>query len=219
MNQSPVMAERMRQTKNRILETAKEIFLEQGYKRTTIRQIVERSGITSGSIYNIFSSKEEIFSALVDELMKSCIDMVQKESSGESPLYRYAAVLMVEMEAIARDERVRELYQEAYTSPVMFEEVVQRHLRLESEIFGEDYVRLFKGDQLMIRNLMVKGAMGAFIDSFYFGHQPNEEDARTMLLSLTLRVLGSKKKDITPLMKQLEEKRDVWIRLSKDVLK
>ena len=73
MNQSPVMSERMRQTKNRILETAKDIFLEQGYKRTTIRQIVERSGITSGSIYNIFSSKEEIFSSLVDELMKSCI--------------------------------------------------------------------------------------------------------------------------------------------------
>lgn len=37
MNQSPVMAERMKQTKNRILQTAKEIFLEQGYKRTTIR--------------------------------------------------------------------------------------------------------------------------------------------------------------------------------------
>lgn len=219
MNQSPVMAERMRQTKNRILETAKDIFLEQGYKRTTIRQIVERSGITSGSIYNIFSSKEEIFSSLVDELMKSCIDMVQKESSGESPLYRYAAVLMVEMEAIARDERVRELYQEAYTSPAMFERVVERHLRLEKEIFGEDYEHLFKGDQLIIRNILVKGAMGAYIDSFYFKRQIDEEEMRPVLLSLTFRVLGSKKKDILPLMKQLEEKKDVWIRLSKDVLK
>lgn len=121
MNQSPVMAERMRQTKNRILQTAKDIFLEQGCRRTTIRQIVERSGITSGSIYNIFSSKEEIFNTLAGDVLENCIRMVQKEAGGESPLYQYAAVLLVEMEAIARDERVRELYQEAYTSPAMFE--------------------------------------------------------------------------------------------------
>ena len=80
MNQSPVMAERMRQTKNRILQTAKDIFLEQGCRRTTIRQIVERSGITSGSIYNIFSSKEEIFNTLAGDVLENCIRMVQKEA-------------------------------------------------------------------------------------------------------------------------------------------
>lgn len=143
MNQSPVMAERMRQTKNRILQTAKDIFLEQGCRRTTIRQIVERSGITSGSIYNIFSSKEEIFNTLAGDVLENCIHMVQKEAGGESPIYQYAAVLLVEMEAIAHDERVRELYQEAYTSPVMFEEVVKRHLRLEKEFFGESYRKLW----------------------------------------------------------------------------
>lgn len=101
----------------------------------------------------------------------------------------------------------------------MFERVVERHLRLEKEIFGEDYEHLFKGDQLIIRNILVKGAMGAYIDSFYFKRQIDEEEMRPVLLSLTFRVLGSKKKDILPLMKQLEEKKDVWIRLSKDVLK
>ena len=86
MNQSPVMAERMRQTKNRILQTAKDIFLEQGCRRTTIRQIVERSGITSGSIYNIFSSKEEIFNTLAADVLENCIRMVQKEAVGESAI-------------------------------------------------------------------------------------------------------------------------------------
>lgn len=172
MNQSPVMAERMRQTKNRILQTAKDIFLEQGCRRTTIRQIVERSGITSGSIYNIFSSKEEIFNTLAADVLENCIRMVQKEAGGESPLYQYAAVLLVEMEAIARDERVRELYQEAYTSPAMFEAAVNRHVRLEMKIFGESYGKLFKEDEILARNYMVKGAMGGFINSFYFKDQP-----------------------------------------------
>lgn len=219
MNQSPVMAERMRQTKNRILQTAKDIFLEQGCRRTTIRQIVERSGITSGSIYNIFSSKEEIFNTLAGDVLENCIRMVQKEAGGESPLYQYAAVLLVEMEAIARDERVRELYQEAYTSPAMFEAAVNRHVRLEMKIFGESYGKLFKEDEILARNYMVKGAMGGFINSFYFKDQPPVEEAEFLLLSLTFRVLGSKKKDILPMLKSLEQKREVWAMMAKDILK
>lgn len=219
MNQSPVMAERMRQTKNRILQTAKDIFLEQGCRRTTIRQIVERSGITSGSIYNIFSSKEEIFNTLAADVLENCIRMVHKEAGGESPLYQYAAVLLVEMEAIARDERVRELYQEAYTSPAMFEAAVNRHVRLEMKIFGESYGKLFKEDEILARNYMVKGAMGGFINSFYFKDQPPVEEAEFLLLSLTFRVLGSKKKDILPMLKSLDQKREVWAMMAKDILK
>lgn len=180
---------------------------------------MERSGITSGSIYNIFSSKEEIFNTLAADVLENCIRMVQKEAGGESPIYQYAAVLLVEMEAIARDERVRELYQEAYTSPVMFEEVVKRHLRLEKEFFGESYGKLFKEDEFLIRNYMVKGAMGGFINSFYFGNKPPVEEAEFLLLSLTFRVLGSKKKDILPMLKSLDQKREVWAMMAKDILK
>lgn len=44
----------MKGIRNQILRTAEKLFLTQGYKTTTIRQIVQESGITSGSIYNIF---------------------------------------------------------------------------------------------------------------------------------------------------------------------
>lgn len=40
----------MKGIRSRILKTAENLFLEQGYKTTTIRQIVQDSGITSGSI-------------------------------------------------------------------------------------------------------------------------------------------------------------------------
>ena len=51
-------AERMVGVRANILNTAKRLFLEQGYKKTTIRQIVQESGITSGSIYNLFDNKD-----------------------------------------------------------------------------------------------------------------------------------------------------------------
>ena len=51
MAKSEKRAVHMKGIRSRILRTAENLFLEQGYKTTTIRQIVQDSGITSGSIY------------------------------------------------------------------------------------------------------------------------------------------------------------------------
>lgn len=51
----------MKGIRNQILRTAEKLFLTQGYKTTTIRQIVQESGITSGSIYNILRIKNICF--------------------------------------------------------------------------------------------------------------------------------------------------------------
>jgi AcrR family transcriptional regulator len=48
-------------TRNRIVDAAYRLFVEQGYHATSMRQIGERSGITMGGIYNHFSSKEAIW--------------------------------------------------------------------------------------------------------------------------------------------------------------
>ncbi len=48
------------------IETAAiQLFLEQGYHATSMRQIAEQAGLALGGIYNHFSSKEEIFEAII----------------------------------------------------------------------------------------------------------------------------------------------------------
>ena len=54
--------ERTRQT---IIEAAYELFLEQGYAATSMRQIAERTGLALGGIYNHFENKQAIFSELI----------------------------------------------------------------------------------------------------------------------------------------------------------
>lgn len=52
-------------TVEKILNTAKKLFLEKGYEQTTIQDIVdELGGLTKGAIYHHFKSKEEIMCAL-----------------------------------------------------------------------------------------------------------------------------------------------------------
>ena len=52
-------------TRMAIEEAAMQLFLEQGYHATSMRQIAEHAGLALGGIYNHFSSKEEIFEAII----------------------------------------------------------------------------------------------------------------------------------------------------------
>lgn len=52
-------------TRLSIEDAAMSLFLEQGYHATSMRQIADRAELALGGIYNHFSSKDEIFEAIV----------------------------------------------------------------------------------------------------------------------------------------------------------
>ena len=52
-------------TRLTIEDAAVELFIEQGYHATSMRQIADKAGLALGGIYNHFKSKEEIFEAIV----------------------------------------------------------------------------------------------------------------------------------------------------------
>ena len=52
-------------THQKIIESAYRYFLEYGYERTNLRDLCADADITTGSLYRHFSSKEDLFSALV----------------------------------------------------------------------------------------------------------------------------------------------------------
>ena len=53
-------SEKGKETKASIISAARELFFEQGYHKTTTRQIAERANINLGLISYYFSSKSEI---------------------------------------------------------------------------------------------------------------------------------------------------------------
>lgn len=56
-----------RENRQAILKAAREVFAELGYGETTVRDIIRRTGLASGTFYNYFTSKEEVFEAISDE--------------------------------------------------------------------------------------------------------------------------------------------------------
>lgn len=53
--------------RNEILKEASQLFSRKGYHATTIREIAERRGILSGSLYAYISSKEDLLFDIVEE--------------------------------------------------------------------------------------------------------------------------------------------------------
>jgi AcrR family transcriptional regulator len=52
-------------TQRAIEQAAYELFMEQGFNATSMRQIAERAGLALGGIYNHYESKEDIFQAVI----------------------------------------------------------------------------------------------------------------------------------------------------------
>jgi AcrR family transcriptional regulator len=65
------------QTRQRILETASALFVEHGYAGTSIRDISERLGMTKGSLYYHFASKEDLQFALIAPLFEAVDEFVK----------------------------------------------------------------------------------------------------------------------------------------------
>ena len=53
-------------TKEKLLEAAQTLMLSKGYPATTVDEICERAGVSKGSFYHLFDSKEELGLAVLD---------------------------------------------------------------------------------------------------------------------------------------------------------
>src|ERR1700728_4027831 len=60
-------AARRGDTRARIQQVALELFAEQGYERTSLREIAERLGVTKAALYYHFKSKEDIVLSFTED--------------------------------------------------------------------------------------------------------------------------------------------------------
>ena len=57
-------------TRSRIQEVALDLFVKQGYEKTSLREIAEQLGVTKAALYYHFKTKEEIVQSTVHDYLK-----------------------------------------------------------------------------------------------------------------------------------------------------
>jgi AcrR family transcriptional regulator len=66
--------------KSNIEHAAARLFLERGYKGTTVRAIADQAGMTNGNIYFYYAGKEALFVSIVEPALRELRDLI---SSGQ----------------------------------------------------------------------------------------------------------------------------------------
>lgn len=66
--------ERSEKSRSQILEVALRLFSHQGYRGTSMREIAEAAGVSTGNVYHHFPEKELIFDTLLEEYWKDIQD-------------------------------------------------------------------------------------------------------------------------------------------------
>ncbi len=54
--------------KDRIIQSAKELFSQKGYNHTTVDDIVRHAGLSKGAFYFYFKSKDQLMEELVNTM-------------------------------------------------------------------------------------------------------------------------------------------------------
>jgi AcrR family transcriptional regulator len=64
-----VSTEHKEQVRRRLIDAARSVVLREGHDGATTRAILEEAGMSAGSLYNYFSSKDELFEVLAEEVV------------------------------------------------------------------------------------------------------------------------------------------------------
>ncbi|WP_405953237.1 TetR/AcrR family transcriptional regulator [Streptomyces prunicolor] len=115
-------------TRQRIQDVALELFAEQGYEKTSLREIAEHLDVTKAALYYHFKTKEEILVGIFEDLTRPIEELIEwgrgqphtlatKQEivrrysdalDGATPLFRF----MQENQATVRDLRIGERFKE-----------------------------------------------------------------------------------------------------------
>ena len=92
-------------TRSRVQKIALELFAEQGYEKTSLREIAERLGVTKAALYYHFKSKEDIVHSFTDDYfaeLDALLDWARNQPRGEENrreiLDRYISIVLASNE-------------------------------------------------------------------------------------------------------------------------
>lgn len=150
--------------KKRILTVCAKLFLEKGYKGTTIAEITEKAKVSASSFQNLFGAKDGILTEVVPFMFAQQFGMARKIVDTEkiSGICVYALETAIQLTLTELNEHLRELYVEAYTQEETYRFIRESMARELFALFGpyqpsltqSDFYAMDIGSSGMMRSYM-----------------------------------------------------------------
>ena len=189
------MQARAEATRQRILDSAVDLFSELGYGETGLADVLQRAGVSKGAFYYHFSSKESLAAAIIEDYRHRVEVMLQIELDlSASPLeqliaasFASAAIIRTDKTARVGNEILQALTQISTTATQTYAEWTRQ--------FVAGFTRAVEGARLNTPQSVAEmaegvwaGVLGSHLLSCALGGDPFERLAntwRTMLCPLS----------------------------------
>ena len=126
--------------KRRILKVCVKLFLEQGYKKTTVAEIIQKAEVSNSSFQNIFRAKDGVLTELIGMMFSRQFGAVRPlAANAPSPVYLYAVETALQLAMTELSENLRDIYVEAYTFPATAE-IIHRSTTAELQAAFSAYL-------------------------------------------------------------------------------
>ena len=111
--------------------------MEQGYKKTTVAQIVHEAGVSNSTFQNIFRAKDGVLTELAQFMLSNQFAMARSMTGAQlPPVYTYAVETAIQMTLTELNENLREIYIEAYTQKEASDYIFRETAKELQQIFG-----------------------------------------------------------------------------------
>ena len=141
-------------TKNQILENARELFAEHGYDGTSIRQLTASLGITPAALYYHFASKNDVLEGLAARLHDGSDDLLKRIREFDQSLESMREALNQYYDLLADDIHVFRL---VYNDAAIQHSPIGQRLRGQARDF---YAYLVGPDPSVEDRMRAAGAVG-----------------------------------------------------------
>lgn len=159
-------------TEQQILAAAYDLFFTLGYKQTTIRKIIQKAGVRNGSLYHFYTSKDDIFSHLVKELLSICRQRAEDLTGPHAdPLLTYCTDTALKFQIMITHPTICELFGDAFSSWDSMKEVLDSAVTQDIQLFSH-INRDLTLEQCYMREVIIYGSLRGLTQAGYFQHIP-----------------------------------------------
>lgn len=135
------------ETRGRVVEAAKEVFEEIGFHDARVADIAHRAGLSHGSFYHYFDSKEDVFHAVAaatDNALAAGMEIVRDRASTAPPSERLTAAIRVHFEAYRNQARIMSVIEQVSRHDPHIRELWQQLYQPHNDEFAESIALLQK---------------------------------------------------------------------------
>lgn len=189
--------------RNRIIKVARRLFVEQGYHKTTVRQILAAANVKTGTLYHFYKNKEDILYQVVRETFFRTQKHTEKLVGKNDKILHLACEMAWHIHLMALHAPSAELYLMSYNSPKIAGNLIEEQGFRSQDIFKSYTDNLSSLDHEM-RAMMTKGFMQSVAQRAVQGKLLNSDLVVEYGVDLCFSLFGLSKKEINNLLGELQ---------------